>query len=250
MKRATVILIILLAGGAVLVGVMASQGSLPYLSLGGTGKVEVSVLRIGYTASPTVSFSLANGYSSDLQEVTVDIEGNSFGPTLYLLHPGHSGAFTQSFSNLTIDSVEYTSLLSLHTYHVSITFTMADQSQQNYNKSCTTPAFNGSFKATPSLSVPATSSAVLSIDFKNTGNVPITQINWTLAYPGQGFLLPSVSYYEGEVNSTLSPGGSTQLGQDQGIFALNPGSSYSLTIIVTYYDGTQGNSTMVVTGHG
>jgi hypothetical protein len=179
-------------------------------------------INLGGTQS-VLRFTVRNLYSSSLTTVGITVDGVNYGMSTLQIPAGQMQEESLSVKNMVLSSST--------TYAVGLTFTFADGSYQTYSGSYTTPQFKGKAQVTRSslilsglLQAPS-----FSLTLQNTGNLPITSAKyWVQNYQFESSL---------PIAGALMPG-ETVTGGWSLLITYEVGQAYSVTVQVTYIDGT------------
>jgi len=225
--------------GAIAIITVIIVGTVVFIYFQKTKYIQVSDVKLGYSYSlvsqTAVTFTVRNLHSAYILTFGVDIDEKHYGPFPLLpqLPPGQTGEYTCPIQGLVIASSK--------TYSIKLTFTMADGKYETYSCSYTTPQFKGQAQITDVSLTLGPFLSVFSVTIENTGNLPITKATYKVANKYEG------AFWIGEF-SPLMPGKTANTGWT-GLSALlfQVGNTYSVTIDITYIDGSTSTLSTTVT---
>jgi hypothetical protein len=130
--------------------------------------------------------------------------------------------------------IQNMTLASSETYSIKLTFTFADGKYQSYSQSYTTPQFQGQAQVTSSSLTLGHLLVEFSLTMKNTGNLPITNVNCMVANQYQAlFIIKGGAVIPGD---TITGGWTGAYSSVSAEF--QAGTAYSVKIQLTYADGS------------
>jgi hypothetical protein len=193
---------------------------------GATQKIEVEDLNLSYDPRAAADFTVTNLYDSQLTTIGLTVNGVNCGLSTPNLPAGQAQDESLPLQNVALSS--------LTTYNVKLTFTWADNTYQDYSGSYATPIFKGQAQVTAaSLTYVTDSGEYFSFTLKNTGNLPITSVNYTLALPVYPYQLSVPAFLP-----TIMPGQSETYNSEPIMCQFQAGAAYPLTIQITCADGS------------
>jgi len=203
-------------------------------------RIEVTNVELTYDY-PKMSGVEVNGQVLPVTKFTVKTLHNS-----YITYMGLSvNGVLQGFQDLQIPpgqtedesiSLKDVILSSAKTYHIEITFTFKDGSTQNYSGDYTTPQFKGQAQILSSSlqrSEFNNTEYYFGIELQNTGNLPMVSANCSI----EGCPWSTGLYVMYLKTDMSMKGGGLLLD-----YGWEDGKAYSVTVQVTYFDGS--NSTL------
>jgi hypothetical protein len=179
---------------------------------------------VGYI--PVIDFTVKNIYSSNLSAVDLAVDGTDYGYSALELLPGQTQNVSLSLKNMNLTSSE--------TYSVKLTFKFADGKYQSYSQSYATPQFQGQAQVVSSSLTLGHLLVEFSLTMKNTGNLPIANINCTIANRYQAlFLIKGGAVLPGDAITGGWSGAYSSVGA-----VFQAGTAYSVAIQLTYAGGS------------